>query len=475
MKANIRTAACLVFLVLTAVVLPADDGSYQHNWPQWRGPSADGVSPHGDPPLRWSESENVSFKVPIPGRGLASPIVWEDQIFLLTTVAADDDAYAASQEAAAGKLEREEWPPSVEPVKQRFVVLALARDDGRVLWRRTAVEKVPHESHFITSSWASASPLTDGKRLFAFFGSNGLFTYDLDGQLLWQRDLGDMKTRNGFGEGASPAIHGDTLIVNWDHEGESFIVALDAQTGTQRWRTERPDEVTSWSTPLIVEHDGQLQVVVAATGFSRGYALATGQELWRASGMTVNTIPAPVHRSGVVYLGSGYSGNMVQAIDLAAASGELAPGKGILWQHERHTPYVPSLLLDGHRLYFVKHFKNIVTALDARNGEVLFTEQRLPGIHNVYASPVAAGGRLYFLGREGHAVVLKGGDRFEVLAENQLDESFDASPAIAGKDLFLRGHHHLYRICEETSAPSVAGSTGETKVTVPNPEGGGER
>lgn len=457
MKPAVAVALALFVAVAVATsTVSADDSMYQNSWPQWRGPGVDGVSPHGDPPLHWSETQNIAFKVPIPGRGLASPIVWGDRIFLMTAVAADDDAYTASQQAAAEKLERQEWPPSVEPVKQRFVVMALARDDGRILWQRTAVERKPHESHYITSSWASASPLTDGKRLFAFFGSNGLFAYDLDGNLLWQRDLGDMETRSGFGEGASPAIHGDTLVVNWDHEGDSFIVALDARTGAERWRTERPGEVTSWSTPLIVEHDGEMQVVVPATGFSRGYSLATGKELWRASGMTVNTIPAPVHREGVVYLGSGYRGNMVQAIDLAmaameaasdeATSGELTLGKGIRWQHERHTPYVPSLLLDDHRLYFVKHFKNIVTALDARSGEVLFTEKRLPGISNVYASPVAAAGRLYFLGRDGNAVVLKSGDTFEVLAENQLDESFDASPAISGGDLFLRGHHHLYRI-----------------------------
>ncbi|MCH9648780.1 MAG: PQQ-binding-like beta-propeller repeat protein [Deltaproteobacteria bacterium] len=467
-------ALALVFSV-TAVtpVIFADDSKYQTSWPQWRGPGVNGVSPNGDPPLHWSETQNVAFKVPIPGRGLASPIVWGDRIFLLTAVSADDNAYAASQQAAAEKLERQEWPPSVEPVKQRFVVMALARDDGRILWQRTAVERKPHESHYITSSWASASPLTDGKRLFAFFGSNGLFAYDLDGNLLWQRDLGDMETRSGFGEGASPAIHGDTLVINWDHEGDSFIVALDAKTGDERWRTERPGEVTSWSTPLIVEHDGQMQVVVPATGYSRGYSLATGEELWRASGMTVNSIPAPVHRQGVVYLGSGYRGNMVQAIDLAAASeevnsegasGELTLGKGIRWQHERHTPYVPSLLLDDHRLYFVKHFKNIVTGLDARSGEVLFTEKRLPGISNVYSSPVAAAGRLYFVGRDGNAVVLKSGDAFEVLAENRLDESFDASPAISGGDLFLRGHHHLYRISRNPSA--VTGQAGlESKKT----------
>ncbi len=456
-KATAATFLALL-VALAASTVSAEDATFQDGWPGWRGPQANGVSPHGDPPLSWSETENIAFKVAIPGRGLASPIVWGDKVFLLTTVAADADAYAASQKAAALKLERKEWPPSVAPVKQRFVVMALARDDGHILWERTATTRVPHESHYIASSWASASPLTDGERLFAFFGSNGLFAYDLDGGLLWQRDLGDMKTRNGFGEGASPAIYGDTLVINWDHEGDSFIVALDAETGAERWRTDRPGEVTSWSTPLIVEHDGRMQVVVPATGFTRGYSLATGEELWRASGMTVNTIPAPVYGDGVVYVGSGYRGNRVQAIDLSQASGELALGRGIRWQHERHTPYIPSLLLDDYRLYFVKHFRNVVTALDARSGEVLFTEHRLPGISNVYASPVAAAGRVYFLGREGHAVVLKAGDTFEVLAENQLDESFDASPAISGKDLFLRGHHHLYRIREDGKRPPAPGA-----------------
>ena len=447
---QIFSVLALLTLFLPAIALA--DSPPPQNWPQWRGPDGNGVSPDGDPPIRWSETENVRFKVPLPGLGLASPVVWDDKIFILSAVAADDAAYKASQEAAAKKLEAQEWPPSVEPVKQAFVVLAFSREDGKILWQQTAAEKVPHESHYIDASWASASPITDGKRLFAHFGSNGLYAYDLDGKLLWARDLGDMRTRNGFGEGASPALDGDTLIVNWDHEDDSFIVALDANTGEERWRTARPDEVTSWSTPLVVEHGGRKQVVVAATGFSRGYDFETGEELWRASGMTVNTIPSPVHRDGVVYLASGYRGNAVQAIDLAKAKGVVNDTPAMVWTHDRHTPYVPSLLLYDNQLYFLKHFKNIFTSLDAASGEVIFTEKRLPGITNVYASPVGAAGRVYIIARDGQAVVLKHGRELEVLAENHLDDGFEASPAIVGNEMYLRGRKFLYAISDTGEA-----------------------
>ncbi len=417
-------------------------------WPQWRGPLANGVAPLSDPPVNWSEDENVRFKIPIPGRGLASPIVWGKRIFLLTTIAADDDAYQASQQAAAETLERDEWPPKVEPVPQRFVVMALSRRDGRVLWQRTAAETTPHESHYPDSSWASASPVTDGKRLYAHFGSNGLFAYSLRGRLLWQKDLGDMITRNGFGEGASPAVFGDVLVVVWDHEGDSFIVGLDAATGEERWRRPRLEEPTSWATPLIVTHGGRPQVIVPATGKSRGYDLATGEEIWNAGGMTVNVIPTPVHRNGVVYLMSGYRGNMAQAVELGKARGELSEGDGIRWSHDRHTPYVPSPILYDDRLYFLKRFSNVLTSLDAGSGEVIFTEQRLEGVDNVYASPVGAAGRIYVVGREGSTVVFRHDDELEVLATNELDDGFEASPAIVGDEIFLRGRKYLYAISQ---------------------------
>ncbi len=437
----------LALLVLLPAAMAV--GAPASNWPQWRGPLGTGTSPDGDPPVTWSEEENVRFKVELPGRGLASPVVWDDKIFILAADAADPAAYEASQKAAAAVLERKEWPPAVRPVRQKFLVLALSRADGSVVWQRTASEHVPHESHYIDSSWASASPVTDGERLFVSFGSNGLFAYDLDGELLWEKDLGDMKTRYGHGEGSSPALYGDLLLLNWDHEEGSFLVALDKTTGAERWRTKRPGEVTTWATPLVVPSGDGGQVIVPASGKSRGYDLATGAELWRLGGMTGNVIPTPVERDGLVYLTSGKRGAMLQAVAVAKASGDLEGSDAVAWSYRRHTPYVPSILLYGDRLYFLKQNKNILSCLDAATGEVVIPETRLEGITSVWASPAGAAGRIYVVDRDGTTLVLAQGDEYRVLAKNHLDDRFDASPAIAGKDLYLRGRHHLYALSAE--------------------------
>ncbi len=273
----------------------------------------------------------------------------------------------------------------------------------------------------------------------------------LDGELLWQRDLGDMRTRNGFGEGSSPAVAGDLLIVNWDHEDDSFIVALDKKTGKDVWRRDR-DEVTSWSTPLVVEVGGRPQIVVAATGRSRGYDLATGEVVWQLGGMTVNVVPSPVYGNGMAYLMSGFRGAALQAVRLAGAQGELEATEAVAWTRDHDTPYVPSPLLYDDRLYFLKVNTGILTCLDAATGKVLY-QQRLDGISNVYASPVGAAGRVYLAGREGTVLVLEHGDAYKVLASNTLDEGFDASPAIAGGELYLRGAKHLYSLTEDGAEP----------------------
>ena len=441
-------------MIFLAVVTSAADR--ERYWPSWRGPDHNGVSPHGDPPISWSETENVRWKVALEGRSLASPIVWGDRIFLVSSVPVDAEAYDESHAAAAAKLEKREWPPSVEPVRQRFVVQARSRADGAVVWERTAVETTPHESHYIDSSFASASPITDGEVLLAHFGSNGLFAFDLDGRPLWNVDLGEMRTRNGFGEGSSPAIHGDRVVVNWDHEDDSFVAVLDRRTGEEIWRTARPDEVSSWATPLIVDSKRGPQIVIPGTGRSRGYSLETGEELWGLSGMTVNVIPSPVHRDGVVFLASGYRGNMLQAVAVDAARGEVDTASELVWKYERDTPYVPSLLAYGDQLYFIKHFRNILTSLDARTGEVLFKEIRLDGIDNVYASPVGAANRVYIVGRGGKAAVLAHGPDYKLLASNALDDGFDASPAIVDGEIYLRGRSFLYCIARQGDASEAS-------------------
>ncbi len=417
-------------------------------WPSWRGPDFNGTSQTATPPLRWSEEDNVAWKIGIPGRGLASPVVWGDRLYLLTSVPVEPRLYEQSQAAAERKRENKEWPPDVEPVKQKFMIMAIDRSSGDTVWSQTSYEGVPSESHYVDSSWASGSPVTDGEVVIAHFGSNGTYAYDLDGKLLWQKDLGDMETRNGFGEGSSPAIHHDRVIINWDHEGDSFITALDKQSGEEIWHTKRPGEVTSWATPLVVRAKDQTQIIVPATGRSRGYDVDSGREIWSLAGMTVNTIPSAVHRGGLVYLASGYRGEVLQAVDLDVASGEVEGTEALVWEHNRHTPYVPSLLLYNDQIYFIKHFKNILTSVKADTGEVLFTEIRVDGISSVWSSPVGAAGRVYILGRDGTTVVLEHGPEYKVLSTNELDDRFDATPALVDNEIFLRGAEFLYKIAE---------------------------
>ena len=390
-------------------------------------------------------------------------MVWEDRVFLLVAEPIEPERQAQHQAAAKDKQANDEWPPDVRPLEQRFVVVAIERDSGDVAWKQTATQKLPHEGHYVDSSWASASPVTDGEILIAHFGSNGTFAYDLDGKLLWQTDLGEMETRNDFGEGSSPSLFGNHVVINWDHEGDSFLVALDKKSGEEVWRTDRPGEVTSWATPLIVEHDSGTQIVIPATGKSRGYDLASGKELWSLGGMTVNTIPSPVHLDGVVYLASGYGGTMLQAVDLGQAKGDVEGSKALLWDHDRHTPYVPSVLLFEDHLYFLKHFKNILTSLDARSGEIFYTEVRLDGISNVWASPVGAAGKIYVVGRAGNTAVIEYGPRFNQIATNELDDHFDATPALVDNEMYLRGLEYLYKIVEDSGAESESAAKTDSR------------
>jgi outer membrane protein assembly factor BamB len=450
------TLALLAFLALGAA-LAANDGASRH-WPQWRGPHGNGVAPQGDPPTTWSETANVRYKVEIPGRGHASPVVWGDRIYLLTAIDAEPPAAPPPAAGAPGSATPASGAQSfrergVAPDRDlRFVVLALDRATGKTVWERTVVRARPHEGTHTDGTWASASAITDGERVWAFFGSRGIHCLrSSDGEVLWKSDLGDMQTKLGFGEGASPVLAGDTLVVNWDHEGESFIVALDAKTGAERWRAVR-DERTSWSTPHVVEVDGQRQVVVNATGKVRAYDLATGKVVWEVGGMTANAIPTPVSANGLLFVTSGFRGNALKAIRLAGARGDLTGTPAVVWSHDRDTPYVPSPLLYDGVLYFLKSNNGLLSALDAATGKVHYGPARLEGIEGVYASPVGAAGRIYIAGRNGSTAVIAAGPELKVLAVNRLEDGFEASPAIVGREIYLRGRRHLYAIAEEAPA-----------------------
>jgi len=459
-----RTAAALWLLIGWTASLDAQAPGAGRYWGQWRGPEATGVARHADPPLTWSETENVAWKAEVPGRGSASPIVWGDRVFLLTAVPVGDPVPAAAPEAGqrpgrqrAGRPGREarggrqdrrgRGRRPTEVRRHQFVVMAFDRETGAVVWQRVAREALPHEAYQQPNgSYASGSAVTDGERLYAFFGSWGLYAYDLDGEPLWEADLGTRFMRNAFGEGTTPALHDDTLVVAWDHiGGQSFVAAIDARTGAERWRSNR-DEIDTWATPLIVEHDGRAQVITPALNHVYSYDLESGDVVWRSRGTTMNAIPSPVHADGIVYVTSGYRGNNLQAIRLADARGDIADTGAIVWELDRDTPYVPSPLLYDDALYLLKSNDGILSVFDAPTGSPHYALQRLEGVPNVFASPVGAAGRVYIAGRDGTTLVIRHGPRYEVLAANVLDDGFDASPAVVDDELYLRGYRHLYKI-----------------------------
>jgi outer membrane protein assembly factor BamB len=411
------------------------------DWPQWRGPLATGVAPGADPPVRWSERENVRWKSAIPGKGHSSPIVWREQVFL-TSALGFGEPVEPIVDGAPGTHD------SI-PVTQRhrFVALAVDRRDGEILWQTTLREELPHEGGHFTGSYASASPATDGEVLIASFGSRGLHAFDLEGRVLWQKDLGRMHTKHAHGEGSSPLLAGGHVIVVWDHEGDSFVAAFDRLTGAERWRVAR-DEETSWASPISVAHGGRTQVVVSGTKRIRAYDLASGAVLWQCGGLSSNVVCSPVSGDGLVFAGSSYESQALLAIDLARAKDEISDGEAVLWMRRRATPYVPSLLLDGRWLYFMHHYQGFLARVDARTGKEPTRALRLEGVDDVYASPVSAAGRIYVTDRSGLTVVVRQGDELEVLARNALDDSFSASAALAGKELFLRGERHLYCLSE---------------------------
>lgn len=418
------------------------------NWPQWRGPNMDGVSPFGQPVISWSENENIAWKIAVPGLGASTPIIWQNVIFLQTAIQVGDSLQSDQkledwQRDGTDIFQGESYVPSTK--KQQFVLMAVDRTNGSIIWQKALRAEHPHEGVHPTNTWASASPVTDGKTIVAFFGSHGLYVLNMNGELVWQKELGNMDTRRGWGEGSSPAVYGDKIIVNWDHEGQSFIVALDKQTGNEVWRQER-DERSSWFTPLITEVNGVHQIVTTGATHTRAYDFETGKPVWSGPGLTINNIPTPIVSDGTAFLTSGYRGAAFLAVNLKQAHGNLEKTDAISWRYDQDTPYVSSPVLYQNTLYFTKHMKGILTSINATTGQNVFGPVRLKGMKVLYASPVAANGYLYFLSRDGLTTVIKHGSELDVVSTNQLDGRFDASPAIAGDEIYLRSAEHLYKI-----------------------------
>ena len=411
------------FVLLTLGISPLVHAS---NWGHWRGPTGNGAATEGTPPTEWSAEKNVKWKVEIPGRGSSSPVVWDNQVFITTAVPVDP-------KARNGKLD--------------YQLLCFDRSNGKLLWQKTATEAKPHEGTHDTNGYASASPCTDGQHVYALFGSRGLYCYTMDGTLKWKRDdLGRMKIRNGFGEGSSPTLADDKILVPWDHEGNSALFALDKLTGKTIWKTNR-DETSCWATPLVVENGGHKQVVMNGQKSARSYDLESGKELWRCAGQTERPVASPVADNGLVYVGSGHKGAFMGAFRLGG-HGDIKGTSDVVWTIDRDTPDIGSPLLSSGRIYFHKGKSGLLSCVDAATGKPYYMGNRIPELDTIYASPVAAGGHVYLTSRNGKTTVIKDAAELSVVATNDVGETVDATPAPVDNELFIRGDKHLFCIAK---------------------------
>ena len=415
-----------VTLMATAILTMTAD-SHADNWGHWRGPIGNGAAVNAHPPTDWSSTKNVKWKVEVPGRGSSSPVIWDNQIFITTAV-------SGSPGGGRGSL------PKLD-----FRLLCFNRADGQLMWQQTAIVATPHQESHSTNGFASASPCTDGQHVYAHFGSRGLYCFAMDGKLVWKRDdFGKMETRNSFGEGSSPTIEGDLILVPWDHEGPSALYALNKLTGETIWKTDR-DEPSCWATPLIVDHPDGKQVIMNGQTCARAYDLKTGKELWRCGGQTERPCASPVASDGIVFVGSGHKGSFLGAFRLTG-KGDIQGTDNVVWTIDRDTPDIGSPLLSSGRIYFHKGKTGQLSCVDAATGKPFYMASRVPGLDNIYASPIAAGGYVYLTSRNGTTVVIKDAADLEVVATNSVDETVDATPAAVDNQLIIRGEQHLFCI-----------------------------
>jgi outer membrane protein assembly factor BamB len=404
-------------------------------WGQWRGPFNTGMA-DSDAPLRWTERD-VRWKVEIPGRGHSTPVIAGDHLYLTTAVPTGKGAGPTAPGRAGGGADA--------GLEHRFEVLAIDRRRGTIAWQRTAITATPHEGYHRTyGSFASNSPVTDGTRVFAFFGSRGLHAYRTDGTPIWQKDFGvRMRMDMAFGEGTPLTLHDGRLLLHFDHLDTGFLAMLDAATGREIWRTKRT-EPYNWAAPFVARHDGRRQIIVSGLTV-RSYDFETGQPLWEASGLGENTIPQPVQHDDLVFAMSGHTVKAIMAVRLGR-QGNLTGTDAIAWTTARGAPYTPSPVLHDGRLYVLTD-NGRLSCFDAATGRPHYEQARLPQPYNFKASPVGANGKLYLASEEGDVVVVKMGDAFEVLATNTMEgQSFIASPVIVEGDIYLRSRSHLFRI-----------------------------
>ncbi|MBT3384431.1 MAG: PQQ-like beta-propeller repeat protein [Prolixibacteraceae bacterium] len=443
-KSTFKLLIALVFFI-TLNFSGISQEKESENWLQWRGPLGTGAALKGNPPTSFSETKNLKWKTQIPGKGHATPIVWGKQIIIQTAVATDEKPEKIADDTRSEGERR--MSGTVTDLIHEYKVISVNKETGEIMWERTVAKEMPLESTHDLGSWASNSPATDGELIYAYFGSRGIYCLDFDGNIKWQRDFGQMKKHMSFGEGSSPFLYKDKLFILWDHEGESILYALDKNTGKDIWKLER-DERTSWSSPFVVEINGRTQVITSATTNIRSNDFETGELIWTSTGLTRNVIPNPIYEDGMLFVMSGFRGSALQAIDLGKAKGDITETDAIVWKYDENTPYTPNPVLMDGKLYFLRANNGYLTCLDAKDGKVNYSNQKLEGISTLFSSPTAVKDRLYIAAKN-IVLVIKAGETFEVLESIELDDNFHSSPVIVGNDLILKGFNSLYCFSEE--------------------------
>jgi outer membrane protein assembly factor BamB len=442
-----RVLLTLLFAVSAVAVHPQPAAQ----WPGFRGPSASGVADGTKLPDRWNgvTNENVEWKIPVPGLGHSSPIVWGDRVYLTTAVSSQPGATFKPGLYGEGTASEDRSP-------HRWVLMAFDRRSGAIVWERTAYEGTPREKRHIKATYANATPVTDGRIVVAFFGSQGLYAFDMNGRPLWKKDLGVLNTgaydlpEYEWGTASSPIIYKDLVIVQCDTQGESFVLAASAKTGETIWKTARK-ELPSWGTPtVVVPATGRPELVTNASNFVRGYDPATGEELWRVGGSSKITAPTPIAADNLIVVASGRAPERPIFVIRPGGRGDITPPDGVSgphveWRKTGRGSYMPTPIVYGTTLYVLGN-AGLFDAYDLRSGDEIY-RQRLPHQGSGFsASPVAADGRIYLSSEDGDIFVVRSGRTFELIGKNPMGEPLMATPALAAGRMYVRGEKHLFAI-----------------------------